>query len=185
MEIQLEHRIARGDGDNVPMSLDIVVANGKVVELQFFFIVGEKGWPRYINLYGDSVWLKDGEDNSALMSDFNFNLDNTIDYEIKEKYLPVRAMTAENMGVLGDVAIVGCNPIRYHNLGSITTSDFEIAENDNTEYFVFSKYSSLYNDLVRRVQSMDSWIPEAYAYHTIKGLVHGALRIVHIDSSLY
>lgn len=184
MEIQLEHRIARGDGDNVPMSLDIVVANENVVELQFFFIVGEKGWPRYINLYGDSVWLKDCEDNRTLMSDFNFNLDNKIDYEIKEKYLPVRAMTAEDMGILGDVAIVGCNPIRYHNLGNITTSDFEIVENDNTEYFVFSKHSSLYNDLARRVQSMDSWIPEAYAYYTIKGWVHGALRIVHIDSSL-
>ena len=44
---------------------------------------------------------------------------------------------------------------------------------------------SLYNDLVRRVQSMDSWAPEAYAYYTIKGWVHGALRIVHIDSSFY
>lgn len=184
MEIQLEHRISRGDGDNVPGSLDIIVDKGKVVELQFFFIVGERGWPRYINLYGESIWLKEGEDNSALMSDFNFDIDNTIDYEIKEKYLPVRAMTAENMGVLGDVAIVGCNPIRYHNLGSITTSDFEIGENDNTEYFVFSKYRPLYKDLVCRVQSMDSWIPEAYAYFTIKGWVHGALRIVHIDSSL-
>lgn len=185
MEIQLEHRVARGDGDNVPGSLDIVVDNDKVVELQFFFIVGEKGWPRYINFYGDCEWLNDGVDNNALMSDFNFNLDSIIQYEIKEKYLPVRAMTADDMGILGDVAVVGCNPIKHHNLGRITTSNFDIVENDDTEYFVFSKHSPLYNDLVRRVHAMDTWIPKSYAYNTIKGWVHGVLRIVHIDKNLY
>ncbi|MEE1112937.1 MAG: hypothetical protein UH077_07135 [Bacteroidales bacterium] len=186
MEMQLSHQnIERGDRDNVPAFLEIQVENGKIVELQFQFFVGEKGWPRFINLYGESVWIKDDEDNKALMSDFNFILDNVIDFNIKEKYLPVRAMTAENMGILGDVAIVGCNPIKYHNLGNFTMSDFEIVENDNTEYFVFSKYSPLYNDLVHRVQSMNSWIPEVYAYYTIKGWVHGALRVVHIDNSLY
>ena len=185
MEMQLSHQSKRGDGDNVPAFLEIQVEKGKVVELQFQFFVGEKGWPRFINLYGESVWIKEGEDNKTLMNDFNFILDNVIDFDIKEKYLPVRAMTAENMDILGDVAIVGCNPIRYHNLGNITTSDFEIVENDNTEYFVFSKHSPQYGDLVRRVQSMDSWIPDVYAYNTIKGWIHGALRIVHIDSSLY
>ena len=184
MEVQLSHQAKGEHGDNVPAFLEIQVEDGKVVELQFMFFIGE-GWPRYINLYGKSIWLKDGEDNKSLMSDFNFILDNVIDFHIKEKYLPVRAMTAENMSILGDVAIVGCNPIRYHNLGNITTSDFEIVENDNTEYFVFSKYSPLYGDLVHRVQSMESWVPEVYAYNTIKGWIHGALRIIHIDRSLY
>ncbi len=119
------------------------------------------------------------------MSDFNFNLDSIIQYEIKEKYLPVRAMTADDMGILGDVAVVGCNPIKHHNLGRITTSNFDIVENDDTEYFVFSKHSPLYNDLVRRVHAMDTWIPKSYAYNTIKGWVHGVLRIVHIDKNLY
>ena len=183
MEIQLEHNVARGDGNNVPMWLDIVVDNGKVVELQFFFTVD--GWSRCINLYGKSVWLKDGEDNRSLMSAFNFILDNIIDYDIKEKYLPVRAMTAENMGILGDVAIVGCNPIIYHNLGNITTSSFEISENDKTEYFVFSKYNPLYDDLVSRVLSMNSWDPNVFAYKTINGWIHGSLRIVHIDKNIY
>lgn len=185
MEMQLSHQTKRGDGDNVPAFLEIQVENGKVVELQFLFFVEEKGYPRYINLYGESVWLKDGEDNRTLMCDFNFILDNVIDFNIKEKYLPVIAMTTENMDILGDVAVVGCNPIRYHNLGNITTSDFEIVENDNTEYFVFSKHSPLYADLVHRVQSMDSWAPDVYAYNTIKGWIHGALRIIHVDSSLY
>lgn len=119
------------------------------------------------------------------LSDFSFNLDETIQYEIKEKYLPVRAMTADNMDYLGDVAIIGCNPIRYHNMGSITTSDFELVENENTEYFVFSKQSPLYNEMVRRVHAMDSWVPETYSYKTIKGWVHGELRIVHIDRNLF
>lgn len=119
------------------------------------------------------------------MSNFCFNLDETIQYEIKEKYLPVRVMTADNMGYLGDVAIIGCNPIRYHNTGSVTTRDFELVENENTEYFVFSKQSSLYNEMVRRVHAMESWVPEIYNYKTIKGWVHRDLRIVHIDRSLY
>lgn len=186
MQMQLSHQNKKhGDGDNVPAFLEIQVESGKVVELQFLFFVGEKGWPRYINLHGESVWLKDGEDNRTLMGDINLILDNVIDYNIKDKYLPIRAMTADNMDILGDIAIVGCNPIRYHNLGSITTSDFEIVENDKTEYFVFSSHSQLYSDLVYRVQSMDPWVPDVYAYNTIKGWMHGALRIIHIDSSLY
>lgn len=119
------------------------------------------------------------------MDDFSFNLENTISYSIKEKYLPVRAMTADNMGILGDVAIVGCNPIKYTGNGNIKTSSFDIVENDDTEYFVFPQRSSLYNELVRKVQSMDSWIPDRYSYHTIKGWVHKELKYVHIDESLF
>jgi len=121
----------------------------------------------------------------VVMDDFSFNLDNTISYSIKEKYLPVRAMTADNMGMLGDVAIVGCNPIKYAGDGSFNTSSFDIVENDDTEYFVFPKNSPLYNELVRKVQSMDSWIPDRYSYRTIKGWVHKELKYVHIDESLF
>ncbi len=119
------------------------------------------------------------------MDDFCFNLDNTISYSIKEKYLPVRAMTADNMDILGDVAIVGCNPIKYTDDGSFKTSSFDIVENIDTEYFVFSKNSPLYNELVTKVQSMDSWIPNKYSYRTIKGWVHKELKYVHIDDSLF
>ena len=115
------------------------------------------------------------------MSDFNFNLDNTIYYEIQDKYLPVRAMTSDDMGILGAVAIIGCNPIIYCDYGG----KFEITEYDDTEYFVFPKYSPLYNELVNKVLSMDSWIPKANNYFTIKGWIHGELRIVHIDKNLY
>ena len=121
----------------------------------------------------------------VVMDDFSFNLDNTISYSIKEKYLPVRAMTADNMGILGDVAIVGCNPIKYNGNGSFQTSSFDIVENDDTEYFVFPQRSPLYNELVGKVQSMDSWIPDRYSYRTIKGWVHKELKFVHIDESLF
>lgn len=121
----------------------------------------------------------------VVMDDFSFNLNNTLSFSIKEKYLPVRAMTADNMGSLGDVAIVGCNPIKYTDTGGITTSSFDVVENASTEYFVFPKRSPLYNELVRKVQSMDSWIPERYSYQTIKGWIHKELRYVHIDDSLF
>ncbi len=121
----------------------------------------------------------------AIMDDFSFNLNNTVSYSIKEKYLPIRAMTADNMGALGNVAIVGCNPIKYNGDGSFQTSSFEMVENDNTEYFVFPKNSPLYNELVSKVQSMDSWIPNRYSYRTIKGWVHKEPKYVHIDESLF
>lgn len=120
-----------------------------------------------------------------VMDDFSFNLKNTIFYSIKENYLPIRAMTADNMGSLGDVAIVGCNPIKYTDNGGIITSSFDVVENDSTEYFVFPKSSPLYNELVRKVQSMDSWIPERNSYQTIKGWIHKELRYVHIDDALF
>ena len=60
-----------------------------------------------------------------------------------------------------------------------------IVENDDTEYFVFPKSSPLYNELVRKVKSMDSWIPDRYSYRTIKGWVHKELKYVHIDESLF
>lgn len=186
INVQMEHHVeAIGEDANVPMDLDIVIENGKVVELQFFFIVGKEGWSRYINFYGEGNWLKDENEENALIDDFNFNLDNIIDYKIKERYLPIRAMTADNMGVLGDVAIIGCNPINYNNVGHITQRFFEMKENNETEYFVFPKHSHLYNKLLQKVQSMDAWIPDEYSYKTIKGWILGSLRIVHIATCLY
>lgn len=170
--------------DNVPMNLGIAINNGEVSELRFFFLINDN-WPRIISFDGESRWLNKGESNLALLSDFNFNLDNTFDYEVKEKYLPIRAMTADNMGVLGDVAIVACNPISYNNIGHFSTSYFELSENEYTEYFVFSKNSPLYNDLIRRLHETESWSPQSLSYHTIKGWVLGNLRIVHIDKRLY
>lgn len=172
------------EGDNVPMSLDIVIDNGGVSEMKFFFIVNNN-WPRIISFDGESRWLNKGESNRELFNDFNFNLDNTFAYEIKEKYLPVRAMTADNMGVLGDVAIVGCNPISYHNIDHFSTSYFEPFENEHTEYFVFPRNSPLYNDLIHRLHKSYSWSPEALSYYTIRGWVLGVLRVVHIDKRLY
>lgn len=188
IQYHLKHHVEKiGDNSNMPLTMTFYFEKFQLSIIELDFVTGYQGVLRTIQFYGTFQELAESTSDNItdIIGDFNFDLDNTIDYEIKEKYLPVRAMTAENMGVLGDVAIVGCNPIRYHDLGSITTSDFEIVENGNTEYFVFSKYSPLYNDLVRRIHSMDSWIPEIYAYYTIKGWVHGALRIVHIDNSLY
>lgn len=121
----------------------------------------------------------------AIKDDFYFDLDNFIPFSIKEKYLPVRAMTSENMGILGDVAIVGCNPIKYTDLtGSVRMSSFEIIENESTEYFVFSQRSSLYDELVRKVLAMEAWIPNEYDYRTIKGWIYGEQKVVHIQKTL-
>lgn len=43
----------------------------------------------------------------------------------------------------------------------------------------------IYNELVSKVQSMDSWIPNRYSYRTIKGWVHKEPKYVHIDESLF
>ena len=167
--------------DNIPMSLDIVTDKDKVIELQFFFITGEHGVPRYINFYGESVWLDGNKKSNNLFDDFNFNLDHIIPYDIKEKYLPVRAMTADNMGQLGDVAIIGCNPVKYDKALS---ESYSISENDETEYFVFPKWSPLYNELVDCLQTMKSWNPDTIDYHTIHGWIFGELKIVHISTLL-
>lgn len=55
VEIQLEHRLARGDGENVPMDINIVMENNIVTSIEFFFIVGKEGWPRRIFFYGKNV----------------------------------------------------------------------------------------------------------------------------------
>lgn len=119
-----------------------------------------------------------------IMDDFSFNIDNIISYSIKEKYLPIRIMTAGNMSVLGDVIIVGCNPIKYSNHNYITINSFDIVENENTEYFVLPKQSPMHDKLVQKVKSMDAWMPDAHSYRTIKGWIYRELKVVHIDESI-
>ncbi|MDO4993848.1 MAG: hypothetical protein Q4E32_02460 [Bacteroidales bacterium] len=109
------------------------------------------------------------------MSDYNFNLDNIIPYDIKAKYLPVRAMTA-NLSSWGNVAVIGCNPVKTRSIGDF----FDIVENNTTEYFVFPQHYTLYNILVNRVLSMETWMPNQSSYYTIRGLVFGKQRYVHI-----
>lgn len=118
------------------------------------------------------------------MADFNFNLDNEISFDIKENYLPVRLMTS-TMGFMGEVAIAGCNPERINNLGSLSSSSFDISENSDTEYFVFPASSNLYSLLKNKVLSMDAWKPNINTYHTVTGSILGKQCIIHVDKVWY
>ena len=112
-------------------------------------------------------------------ADFTFNLQDFIIFDIKNRYLPVRAMTSNNMQVLGNVAIVGCNPPSGYD-----DNQFEIGENDKTEYFVFPRTNHLYQVLVNKVKSMEVWEPSTEEWKTTSGSIHGKNRIVHINSLL-
>lgn len=112
-------------------------------------------------------------------ADFVFNLQDFITAYIQERYLPVRAMTADNMQILGNVAIVGCNPPHDYDNGQ-----FDIIENEKTEYFVFPQHSPLYDTLVKKVKSMELWEPAENNYKTTMGWIHGKNRIVHINKNM-
>lgn len=179
VEFQFDHKVSRGDGDDVPMVLTVSLNKDTITELVFDFIVGD-GHFRHLIMNGMGKWSSEEEFNTANI-DFNFNLGNTIPFDLAASYLPVRAMTANNMGKLGNVAIIGCNPVKKVGLGQ----SYDIIENENTEYFVFPLQSNLYEELKLCVLSMESWQPDCNAYKTIEGYIHGELKKVHIDKLLY
>ena len=179
VEFQLDHKVSIGDGDDVPMTLTVSLNRDTITELVFDFIVGD-GHFRHLIMNGFSKWSSEDEFITANF-DFNFNIDNTIPFDLAVSYLPVRAMTSNNMGKLENVAIVGCNPVKIIGLGQT----YDIIENENTEYFVIPQQSNLYEELKRCVLSMESWQPDSNAYKTIKGYIHGELKIVHIDKQWY
>lgn len=118
------------------------------------------------------------------MEDFNFNPFLTIPYEIKNKYLPVRAMTTE-LGFMGEVAIVGCNPQITKQTNGYSQSSFGIVEDETTEYFLFPRNCPLYDELEKKIFSFEYWIPNKENYRTTKGWILGPDRIIHIDNQFF
>lgn len=114
------------------------------------------------------------------MSDYHLNLDNVIRFQLEDKYLPVRVMTA-NMGFMGDVAIVGCNRELHQQMGNIVNNFFEISEYKDTEYFVFPHSSLLYDELKRKLFAYEAWMPNKNQFYSTIGEVFGKTCVIHID----
>ena len=114
------------------------------------------------------------------MADFNVSLKNKIAHSISDVYLPIRCMTCDNLGIYGNCAIIGCN--KGQRLLSGYT--FPLIEDSGTEYFIFPKSFSLYQDLVNKMYQNNRWHVNKDEWIPTKGMIFNKEKIVYFHSSL-
>lgn len=113
------------------------------------------------------------------MADFNVSINNRITHQLGEIYLPIRCMTCDELGVYGNCAIIGCN-IGHSNLGRYT---FSLFEDSKTEYFIFPKNHSLYNELVDKMYQQKSWRLNSAEWIPTIGKIFDKEKIVYFHQS--
>lgn len=114
------------------------------------------------------------------MADFNVSLRNKIVHSISDVYLPIRCMTCDNLGIYGNCAIIGCNKGQQ----LLTGYTFPLLENSETEYFIFPKSFSLYQDLVNKMYQNNRWHVNKEEWIPTKGMIFNKEKVVYFHSSL-
>ena len=105
----------------------------------------------------------------------NINHPKLIDFDKASKYLPVRLSTTYFDGIGKCICIVA------NRADGLTT---DIVENKDSEVFLTTMRSSLYEDIKRRVLSMDYWSPDKW-YNTVLEFADGVERKIHLDCEVF
>ena len=114
------------------------------------------------------------------MADIKVSIDNRIIHPIGEVYLPVRCMSCDNLGIYGTVAVVACNRGHSHLYGYVFTP----YEDEKTEYFIFPKSFSLYQELYDDMFQDNTWFVRQQDWIATKGAIFGEEKIVYFHKIL-
>jgi len=105
-------------------------------------------------------------------------------FEIAEKYLPVKLGVIGFHGIGECIAFVANRPVGNRVGTNVVLWHTEIGVYKDSEVFVTLKDNGLYNEIAYDIQSFGYWIPSFHTY-TVKGLVDGVSRVIHLDRDVF